>query len=438
MSYTTSEEGRQGLPDLNAAEIQAKILRKFRSNKTHPTPMLIIGKAGVGKTQVVYQVVKQLGIGFKELVLTEYDSTDLAGLPRIQERTDIVEGMTLHNESEAYVVEHIRPSLLPDPVMAEHALNQYCRMSGKKPEEVTFEELPPEARQYVYGILFFDEVSAASQANRIAASKLLDKSRRIGSYLLPERWLIICACNGPEDAGSYDSLEGMFFNRCDGMRFEPHAENWISWAAVHGVHPIIISFIRSFPEYLWNWNPDAMYTTAFPSPRAWENASIELSDFIESKGEGYIPTEREVFINVAGIVGTEAAEKFTTYFALSNQIIPVSDIENGTARTNILDNTADVAYMQASMVASRISKRAEEYNSAVGPRDFTKLKNLLNWSGMFCSKFLDAGVELIRECLPDATAPLFKMLLVQPDFIQQQCPQFWHFYSEHKNMYKYT
>lgn len=439
MSYTTSEEGKQGLPELTAKEIQEKLERKFRGNKTRPTPMLILGKAGVGKTQIIYQVVKKLGIGLKEVVLTEYDSTDLAGLPRIMDRRDIEPGMRVNNESDLYMVEHIRPRLLPDPVQAEYAMKKYCEMSGKRPEEVTFEELPPEARQFIYGILFFDEVPAACEANRVAASKLLDKSRRIGDYVLPERWVVVCAGNGPEDAGVYDNLEGMFFNRCDGMRFEPSDENWISWAVTHNVHPAIISFIKTYPEYLWNYDPNATYSGAFPSPRAWENSSIELLDFLESKPEGYIPTEREVYINIAGIVGTEAANKFCSYFALSNDIIPVSDIENGTARTNVNDSARDAAYLQASIVAARVTKRAAEYNSAApGTRDFTKLKNLLNWSGKFIQQNLDAGTELIRECLPDASAPLFIMLLAQPDFIKSQCPDFYQFYVQHQNMYRFT
>jgi hypothetical protein len=441
MAYETSEAGRQGLPDVTAKELVEIIKNRFKNKKVRPTPILIMGKSGVGKTESVYQVVQELGIGLKEVVLTEYESTDLAGLPKIMDRQDIDETVVLNNQSDLYTVEHIRPRLLPDPVKEKHCIKKYCEATGKKPEDIDIMDLPVEARKYVAGILFFDEVPAACRENRVAAAKLLDKSRRIGDYVLPDRWLVICAGNGPEDGGVYDDLEGFFFNRCQGFRFEPDVDNWIEWAVKHNIMPEIIAFIKTYPELIWDGganDENGGYTAAFPSPRAWANASIELQNFLDCKPEGYKLTERDIYINVAGIVGTTAASKFTSFYAYNNDIIPVSDIENGTARINIGDNSRDAAYLQASIVANHLNKRAEEYNKATGNKDFTKLKNILNWVGQFANNNLDAGLELIREALHGGSSQTYILVMANYELINRLCPDFIMYYKEHSQVYQYN
>lgn len=438
MAYQTSEEGRQGLPDVTAKELIEIIKNRFKNKKVRPTPILILGKAGVGKTESVYAAVKELGIGLKEVVLSEYESTDLAGLPKIMERSDIG-GLQLNNQSDMYVVEHIRPRLLPDPVKEKYAIKKYCETTGKRPEDIDIMELPPEARQYVAGILFFDEVPAACRENRIAASKLLDKSRRIGEYILPSRWLVICAGNGPEDAGQYDDLEPMFFNRCQGFRFEPDVDNWIEWATKHDVYPAIIAFIKTNPDLIWDADvTNATYSSAFPSPRAWTNASIELKDFINCKPEGYSLTERDIFINIAGIVGTVAANKFIAFYSHNASLIPLTDIEEGTARININDGAREAAYLQASIVANHLNKRAEEYNKNTTNKDFTKIKNILNWVGNFANANLDAGLELIREALHGGTSQISILLMSNYELVSKFCPDFINFYKEHASIYQYN
>lgn len=437
MAYQTSEEGRQGLPEVTAQELIDIIKNRFRNKRLKPTPILIMGKAGVGKTESIYQVVNELGIGLKEVVLSEYESTDLAGLPKIVERDDLDENVTLNSHSDMYTVEHIRPRLLPDPVKEKHCIQKYCEATGKKPEDIDIMELPLEARKYVAGILFFDEVPAACKENRIAASKLLDKSRKIDSYVLPDRWLVVCAGNGPEDGGQYDDLEGMFFNRCQGFRFEPDADNWIAWAVKHNVMPEIIAFIKVYPDLLWDYDSDTEYGGAFPSPRAWTNASLELQYFLNCKSEGYKPTSRDIMINIGGIVGESAAMKFVTFYEHNNSIIPVEEIEAGNARINIRDNSRDTAYLQASLVARHLNKLAEEYNRAIN-KDFTKLKNTFNWIGKFADSNLDAGLELVREALHGGASQASIVLIANHHLVEQYAPEFMDFYKSHADLFKYS
>lgn len=435
MAYETSEEGRQNLMDISAPELARLLEQRFTGKRKNMKPILIVGKAGVGKTEIVYQVVKKLGIGLKEVVLAEYESTDIAGLPKIMERQDLPVDYETQNDSERYMVEHIRPRLLPDAVKAKYALDQHKKMYGLADDaQIDIMSLPEEARKNVAGILFFDEVSAACKENRIAVSKLLDKSRRVGDYELPEHWLVVCACNGPEDAGAYDDLEPMFFNRCQAFRYEPDDESWIKWAVNAGVDPSIIAFIKAYPDLLWD-KVDSIYGGAFPSPRAWTDASVEIQAALADKPEGTYLTPREIALNISGYVGNIAAQKFAGFYILHDSIIPMSDIEAGIARTNVNDYNREANYLQASIVAQGLLKAAAEYNSAPS-KDMTKLKNILNWVGEFASHDLHAATELIREALHSQSSPLFIFMIANFSLLKTYCPKFVDFYNEHSDMFQ--
>ena len=58
------------------------------------TPICIIGKSGIGKTESIAGVAAELGIGFKELRLSHYQESDLVGLPYIEN------GITKHAETD--------------------------------------------------------------------------------------------------------------------------------------------------------------------------------------------------------------------------------------------------------------------------------------------------------------------------------------------------
>ena len=56
---------------------------KFQLVNEDYTPVVVIGKSGVGKTESMADLAKELNIGFVELRLSHYQESDLIGLPYI-------------------------------------------------------------------------------------------------------------------------------------------------------------------------------------------------------------------------------------------------------------------------------------------------------------------------------------------------------------------
>ena len=115
------------------------------------TPITLLGKSGIGKTESIQDLAEDLGIGFVELRLSHYQESDLIGLPYIDAC-----GKTRHAVSD----------LLPDEAD-----------EGQ-------------------GILLLDEVTSAPKSMRSAVYQLLDAGRRLGEYKLPDKWLVVACGNG--------------------------------------------------------------------------------------------------------------------------------------------------------------------------------------------------------------------------------------------------
>ena len=52
------------------------------------TPVLGLGKSGIGKTESIHELCVKRGIGFKELRLVTMTETDLLGIPLVKEYDD--------------------------------------------------------------------------------------------------------------------------------------------------------------------------------------------------------------------------------------------------------------------------------------------------------------------------------------------------------------
>ena len=67
--------------------IKACLKRHIQSSKLSHKASWIWGKAGVGKSQIVAQIAKELNYKLYDIRLTTKDSTDLTGLPYLHEET---------------------------------------------------------------------------------------------------------------------------------------------------------------------------------------------------------------------------------------------------------------------------------------------------------------------------------------------------------------
>ena len=182
--------------------------------------VMIWGPPGVGKSSVIADVGRQRGLQIIDLRLSQLAPTDLRGLPVAGENT----------------ARWLPPEFLP--------------RKGR-------------------GILFLDELNLAPPIIQgIAQQLILD--RKVGSYTVPEGWVIWAAGNRKEDRASVHQMPAPLANRFLHFEVEADLASFRRWALGRGLHDQILSFVAFRPELLHQLDSDH---SAWPSPRTWEMAS---------------------------------------------------------------------------------------------------------------------------------------------------------------------
>ena len=200
-------------------EVIDLIALAHRSNQ----PVLMEGPHGVGKSQLVEQAARKLGIDFIVRDLSLMEPPDLIGLPTMKN------GLTVYAP----------PAFLP--------------LGG-------------------LGILVFEELNRSEKYMTSPCLQLLT-ARCLNDYRLPEGWLPAAAIN--PSGGVYDTreLDPALLSRF--MRIEVAADvpSWLEWANAHGVHPTVRQYVGSVPDVFESSNP-----------RSWAYASNVLLAYESSGG----------------------------------------------------------------------------------------------------------------------------------------------------------
>ena len=127
-------------------------------------PIYLIGPPGIGKTDIVRQVAKELEIGFLDYSMTHHTRQSVIGLPII---TDFIYDGVKHKKSIYTMSEVIG------------AIYEYIQNTGLKK-----------------GILFLDEINNVSETLHPTMLQLLQQ-KKIGKFKLPKDWILVCAGNPP-------------------------------------------------------------------------------------------------------------------------------------------------------------------------------------------------------------------------------------------------
>lgn len=206
----------------------------YRGNRS----VLLEGPTGIGKSELVHQVARALGVGFAVLDLSLLEPPDLVGLPVI------VDGRT------AYAT----PSSLP--------------VAGR-------------------GILLLEELNRADRSVQQPALQLLT-ARRLHEYELPAGWVPFAAVN-PED-GEYQvtPLDPALRSRFLVLKVRADVRSWRAWAANAGVHPVVRKLAASHDD-LFDLVPPRTWTYASDTLHALTAADRENSVLFHDALGGYLP-----------------------------------------------------------------------------------------------------------------------------------------------------
>lgn len=273
--------------------INPKYGRSEAEVETFLRPLIVLGKPGIGKTVGIRALAqKKLKIGYKELRLASMSELDLAGLPLVKQD--------------------------------DSGVNETTYAASKL--------LPKESRDGEYGILVLDEITSCSRAARAVALQLLDSSRGVGEYKLPDKWICIGLGNDADDGGIFEGLEGAFLNRCRVVRLEPDYPSWEIWADENDINPSVKAFLKCFPQYFYA-DPIEGDVRICASPRSWEGVAAQL-DFAEQLAGGPVDaTDTEMFIAcIAADVTPDIAAKFASFYAYKSAMISPEVVLSGNAK----------------------------------------------------------------------------------------------------------
>lgn len=263
-------------------------------------PILITGKPGIGKTDVVKQsaAASQNQIIVKHPVIS--DPTDYKGMPWVSEG---------------------RAQFLP------------------------FADLEELMNATVPTVCFFDDIGQAPVSVQAALMQLF-LAREINGKAISEHVTFIGATNRRADrAGVSGILEPVKSRFVSIVELEVDVNDWCKWAIVNGVAPAVIAYIRMRPGFLCDFKPTSDLKNS-PSPRTWNHLANLVSLDLPN---------RMRMTAYAGAVGESCAAEFTSFERTwQSMISPDAVLANPNAAQ--IPTEPSALYALATALAMRVTK----------------------------------------------------------------------------------
>lgn len=260
------------------------------------------GHRGIGKSSVVRQVCHGQKIGFVDMRCSQMEASDLRGLP------DRQDGRTVY----------LPPAEMPIGDLSYEKLEKMVKEAPEDQRSSLFLKLQPRLNE---GILFLDELNRA-QDDVLQAIFQLVLDRKVGQYVLPDGWSIVCAGNFND--GSYITngfTDAAFLDRFCHLTLsdgEPTLGEWVEYMAnCYGQDAsAIIEFASHNLKHLDGTVEGKHDFVNQPSRRSWD-AVIRVKKLYDpvDKGNGVpIDVSEDAYREVlTGLLGADAAMSFLKY-----------------------------------------------------------------------------------------------------------------------------
>jgi hypothetical protein len=277
------------------------IVKRYLNPKVRKRALFLLGPAGIGKSEVVFQASEFLKDkvedwhGVVDIRLSQMEPTDLRGIPAADMANKVA---------------------------------TWCR----------FDTLPQEGS----GIIFLDEITSAPQSIQAAAYQLVLTPQDFG---VPEGWMIMAAGNSKSDRGVTYNIGGPLLNRFNQVEVASTLDDFEDHAITQGIRPEVLSFLRDRPDYLHKFEPTGGEIKPFPTPRSWFAVSDALS----------LDLPEEVRPEcIKGDIGEEAGIAFEAHLRVYGEMPRIDDILEG--KPTEVPEKLNVLYCVAMGLATRLDK----------------------------------------------------------------------------------
>jgi len=273
MPKKSTQESGLTTRQLSPNKAKASILHALKIKR----PIFLWGGPGIGKSEVVHQIAKNIEAKVIDIRLSLWEPTDIKGIPYF-------------NSKENNMV-WAQPSELPTSALS------------KKHKNI---------------VLFLDEMNSAAPSVQAAAYQLI-LNRKVGTYTLPDNVLIVAAGNREADKGVVYRMPAPLANRFIHLEMKPEFDDWLEWAVNNNIHKDVVGYLTFSKKDLYDFDPKSP-SRSFATPRSWSFVSELLSDDLD---------ENTVTDLVSGAVGEGLAVKFMAHRKVASELPNPSEILDG-------------------------------------------------------------------------------------------------------------
>ncbi len=373
------------IPNLLGDKIVKLLERRYRNllKGLVRTPVFIYGGPGIGKTMIIGQVAESIGGDVLEIAIDKMSPEDFLGLPS---KVDIEEVNIQNYMMGKGVTRYNEPWWLPQD---------------------------PESK----GIIFFDELNRANKIT-LDAMLIFARERRIGSYNLPEGWMIVAAGNRKKDESNKNLISDLgsaFADRFSIVNYIPTPEALVKYIRsgrgkmLPGANrnekmediimPELLKFIQFQTRWFYTLDAENDPSLKYASPRGWMDAAQQIYAEIDRRkyeGESDKMSEEELRSLVERHVGFSAATAFIAYYRLSSEMniedlsLVFTDPEKAPLPTKDKSGVyiPDVFYAMTTNILSMAEQK--------GKIEYEEFSNLLLWA-LRLTRTTSGGI-VVPEC----------------------------------------
>jgi MoxR-like ATPase len=288
-------------------------LAKLLLNVALVRPVFIWGPPGIGKSALVEQFARDVGLDCVSLLGSQLAPEDLIGVPRIEDGKSI-----------------------------------FC---------------PPRmiARDEPY-LLFVDELNACSFEVQKAFYSLIN-DRRIGEYRLPKGSVVVGAGNRAQDQAIVKPMSSALMNRMLHVELRPTVRDWLDWAYSQAIHEWIIQYVETRPDHLFVQPPKTEET--FSTPRAWHI----LSDALRTYGPEIASDEVEIL--ASGCLSATHARSFAAFVKQLHGKLRIEHVLSGQQPLPRAAEERDLLYFIVQSIRAQLAKELPPDRADVKPQHRT-------------------------------------------------------------------
>ncbi len=262
--------------------------------------LLVIGQAGIGKTEIPFQRAAKHGLKTVYWNLSTQEAPDLVGLPIIKV------------EDGVEVVRYASPEYMP--------------VADRFPKPV---------------LVIVDELDKCKPDLQNPLLEIFHSRTLNGRKLAIQG--IVATGNRPDEGAHSKPISLPLANRCQTFTLSTSFDSWRDWAVSAKINPLVIGFLTKHQEYL-SQKPVVGDPTAYTrgSPRSWTEGGRDLDKLaamVRENAMSFESTAREIAfqtITLAGRVGMEPATKFRVWLEFYKRIEPLVEklVRDGTLPTD--------------------------------------------------------------------------------------------------------